>query len=293
MGQAEPPVAAPAGCNRWQPRGHHARRCAAGRRMRPRGALGVRAARPSRPGPEWTPAMMPAAPAPASRLTVFDSVDRLGMWSLPGCASPLCGKVEYDPGHPPRLRVMEHADAAASFQKWLEGSRARIQSIRGVLETGEHVLLDDCFEHAKQIRTVQRQAGAAPGGEEIPAGTTSVANTTYIAQMYVSKAPVPDRPMFARMSVSYTSLFTWLNDYALDTKLNEDMSATITFTPPEERRTALPDDLTGRSCTATASAAVARPRKSSGSRSRPQSCSRRRILPASNGSAPTCARPTS
>ena len=188
--------------------------------------------------------MMPAAPAPASRLTVFDSVDRLGMWSIPGCALPLCGKVEYDPGRPPRLRVMEYADAIASFQKRPDRAQARIQSIRGVLETGEHVLLDDCFEHAKQTRIVRRRAGAAPGGGEIPAGTTSVANTTYIArQMYVSNAPVPDRPRFARMSVSYTSLFTWLNNYSLDTKLNEDMSATITFTPPEERKTALSDDL--------------------------------------------------
>ena len=185
--------------------------------MRPRGALGVRAARPPRLGQEWTPAMMPAAPAPASRLTVFDSVDRLGMWSLPGRASPLCGKVEYDPGRPPRLRVMEYADAVASFQMRPDRAQARIQSIRGVLETGEHVLLDDCFEHAKQTRTVQRRAGAAPGGGEIPAGTTSVASTTHIArQTYVSNAPVPDRPLFARMSVSYTSLFTWLNDYSLD-----------------------------------------------------------------------------
>ena len=240
--------------------------------------------------------MMPAAPAPASRLTVFDSVDRLGMWSLPGRASPLCGKVEYDPGRPARPRVMDHADAAASFQKRPDRAQARVQSIRGVLEAGDHVLLDDCFEHARQIRTVQRQAGAAPGGEEIPAGATSVANTTYIArQMYVSKAPVPDRPWFARMSVSYTSLFTWLNDYALDTKLNEDMSATITFAPPRRSagqpcRAIFP----WRSCTATASAAGAHPGKSSGSRSRPQSCSRRRIPPASNDSAPTCARsPTS
>ena len=188
--------------------------------------------------------MMPAAPAPASKLTVFDSVDRLGMWSIPGYASPLCGKVEYDPGHPPRLHVLEHADAAAPFQKWPDRAQARVQSIRGVLETGEHVLLDDCFELAKQTRTVQRQAGVAPGGEEIPASTTSVANTTHIArQMYVSNAPVPDRPRFARMSVSYTSLFTWLNDYSISTKFNEDMSATITFTPPEERRTPLFDDL--------------------------------------------------
>lgn len=188
--------------------------------------------------------MMPASPPHASKLTVFDSVDRLGMWSLPGCTSPLCGKVEYDPDRKARLRVIEYADVTASLQMGLDGSQVRIQSIRGVLDTGEHVLLDECFEHAKQIYTVQRQASAAPGDDEIPASTTSVANTTYIAkQMYVSKAPVPDRPKFARISVSYTSLFTWLNDYSISTKFNEDMSATITFTPPEERRIALSGDL--------------------------------------------------
>lgn len=188
--------------------------------------------------------MMPTSPTHASKLTVFDNVDRLGMWFLPGCTSPLCGKVKYDPDRKASLHVMEHADVIASLQMGLDGTQAKVQSIRGVLDTGEHVLLDECFEHAKQIYTVQRQASAAPGGEEIPAGTTSVTNTTYIAkQMYVSKAPVPDRPKFTRISVSYTSLFTWLNDYSISTKFNEDMSATITFTPPEERRTALSDDL--------------------------------------------------
>ena len=188
--------------------------------------------------------MMPAGPTPASKLTVFDSVDRLGMWSLPGRASPLCGKVEYDQDDGARLRVMEHAGAIALLQKGLDGTQERLPAIRGVLETGEHVLLDECSELAKNIYTVQEKAGAAPGGEEIPAGTTSVANTTYMArQMYMSRAPVPDRPKFARMSVSYTSLFTWLNDYSISTKLNEDMSATITFTPPVERRTTLSDDL--------------------------------------------------
>ena len=188
--------------------------------------------------------MTPAGPTPASKLTVFDSVDRLGMWYLPGRASPLCGKVVYDPDHLARLRVMEPANMIDSLQKGLDRAQARVPSIRGVLETGEHVLLDDCFEHAKNVHLVQRKAGASPGGAEIPAGSTTVASTTYTARrMYVSNAPVPDRPKFARLSVSYTSLFTWLNDYSLDTKLNEDMSATITFTPPKERRTALPDGL--------------------------------------------------
>ena len=188
--------------------------------------------------------MMPTAPAPASKLTVFDSVDRLGMWSLPGRASPLCGKVEYDPDRPARLRVMEIAGAMTLFQKGLDGSQEKLPLVRGVLETGEHVLLDECIELAKKTLVVQRKAGAAPGGADIPASSTAVANTTYMArQMYVSNAPVPDRPLFARMSVSYTSLFTWLNDYALDTKLNEDMSATITFTPPKQRKTILSDDL--------------------------------------------------
>ncbi len=46
--------------------------------------------------------------------------------------------------------------------------------------------------------------------------------------MYVSKAPVPDRPASAMVSVSYTSLFTWLNNYAINTNINKE-SAPITF----------------------------------------------------------------
>lgn len=189
--------------------------------------------------------MTTAGPTPASKLTVFDSVDRLGMWSLPGSASPLCGKVEYDPGRRPlRLRVMEIAGATTLMQKGLDGSQEKLPLVRGVLETGEHVLLDDCIELAKKTLVIQGKTGAAHGGADIPAGSTAVANTTYMArQMYVSNAPVPDRPKFARMSVSYTSLFTWLNDYALDTRLNEDMSATITFTPPKQRKVILSGDL--------------------------------------------------
>lgn len=183
-------------------------------------------------------------PPPASKLSVFDSFDRLGVWSFPDHAPPMCGKMEYDPSRRVRLSVMGLANPITSLQEALGGAPRKIPAIRGVLETGEHVLLDECFMHDELVHTRQREAGTTPDGAEIQGGSTSVARSTYTArQTYVSNQPVPDSPKFSRVTVSYTSLFTWLNNYSINTALNEDRSATITFTPPKERKTAISDGL--------------------------------------------------
>ena len=97
------------------------------------------------------------------------------------------------------------------------------------------MLLDRCFGFKSQFMMNQSEPWADHEGNKIPGGVSTVRRATYRAKaMYVSKAPVPDRPASAMVSVSYTSLFTWLNNYAINTNINKE-SAPITFVTPRRR----------------------------------------------------------
>lgn len=186
--------------------------------------------------------MIDATPAPVSEGSVLAAFDLIGVWALPGSGALHSGRLSYDKNDI-ILTIMELANVETAFQKMTDPASETADTIRGVIETGEHVLLDRCFGFKSQFIMNHSEPWPDHEGNKVPGGVTTIRRTTYRAKaMYVSKAPVPDRPTSARVSVSYTSLFTWMNNYAINTNIGMD-STTITFAPPRPRKISLPDGL--------------------------------------------------
>lgn len=182
------------------------------------------------------------APTLVSERSVFDAVDLIGMWELPGRDGLLSGRISYAKNDI-MLTVMEPADVITAFQKMSDPTLEKLASIRGVIETGEYVFLDRCFGFSSQFIMNQSEPRLDHLGNKILGGVSTIKKTTYVAKaMYVSKAAIPSRPTSTTLSVSYTSLFTWLNDYAIKTDIGNE-STTITFVPPKQRKVALPNGL--------------------------------------------------
>lgn len=186
--------------------------------------------------------MIDATPAPVSEGSVLAAFDLIGVWALPGSSALHSGRLSYDKNDI-ILTIMELANIETAFQKMSDRASEKVDTICGVIETGEHVLLDRCFGFKSQFIMNQSEPWVDHEGNKIPGGVSAIRRTTYRAKaMYVSKVPIPSRPASAMVSVSYTSLFTWLNNYAINTNINKE-SATITFVPPRRRKISLPGGL--------------------------------------------------
>ena len=186
--------------------------------------------------------MTSSAPSPVSEGSVIDDYDLIGVWKLPGLDGLQSGRLSYAKNNT-TLTVIELSNVEALFQQMSNRTPETVTSIHGVVETGEHVLLDGCLSVGSQFIMNQSEPGLDQEGNKIPGGATTVRRVMYRAKaMYVSKAPVPRRPTSTRVSVSYTSLFTWLNDYGIKTDIGKE-STTITFVPPEQHKVALPGGL--------------------------------------------------
>ena len=186
--------------------------------------------------------MISPSPAPASKVPVFGTFDLIGIWEVPGSDSLQSGRLSYAKNDI-ILTVMAPTNAIAALQKMSDPTLETVDAIRGVIETGEHVFLDKCFGFYSQF--IMNQSSPRPDhlGNKIPGGVSTIKKTTYRAKaMYVSNAPIPRRPLSTTLSVSYTSLFTWLNNYTIDTDIGE-KSTTITFVPPKPRKVPLFDGL--------------------------------------------------
>lgn len=186
--------------------------------------------------------MTQPAPSPVSEGSVLDDYDLIGVWDLPGLNGLQSGRLSYSKKKT-TLTVIELSNAEALFRQMSNRTPETMAVIRGVVETGEHVLLDGCLGVNSQFIMNQSEPGLDQEGNKIPGGSTTVRRATYRAKaMYVSKAPVPRRPTSTTVSVSYTSLFTWLNDYGITTDIGKE-STTITFVPPKQHKVALSDGL--------------------------------------------------
>lgn len=186
--------------------------------------------------------MTSSSPAPVSKRSVFDAFDLIGMWELPGRDGLQSGRISCAKNDIV-LTVMAPADVITAFQKMSDSTLETLTGIRGIIETGEYVFLDKCVGFNSQFIMNLSEPRPDHVGNKIPGGASAIRKTTYRAKaMYVSKAPVPSRPTSTTLSVSYTSLFTWLNDYAIKTDIGNE-STTITFVPPKQRKVALPNGL--------------------------------------------------
>ena len=184
----------------------------------------------------------PPPPTLVSKVPVFGTFDLIGIWETPGSNDLQSGRLSYSKNNI-MLTVMAPADAITAFQKMADPTLETVAAIRGVVETGEHVFLDKCVGFNSQFIMNQSEPRHDHVGNKIPGGTSTIRKTTYRAKaMYASKAPIPSRPLSTKLSVSYTSLFTWLNNYAINTDIGEE-STTITFVPPKQRKVTLFDGL--------------------------------------------------
>ena len=186
--------------------------------------------------------MTSSAPAPVSEGSVWNAFDLIGAWELPGLNGQHSGRLSYSKNNI-TLTTIESSNVEAAFQKMSCQVPETIASMRGVIETGEYVLLDGCLSAGSKFIMNQSKSRMGQEGNKIPGGVTTIKREVYRAKaMYVSKAPVSNRPMSTTISVSYTNLFTWLNDYAIKTDIGNE-STTITFVPPKQRKVTLPNGL--------------------------------------------------
>lgn len=176
--------------------------------------------------------MIEPIPGLASEVPIMGTFDRFGLWEVPGMGGLHSGKLVCGKNNKV-LYAMAPADLMDGLEKGLDPALETVAVIRGVIETGEHVLLDRCANVGRRLTSYYSEPRADREGSEMPGGTSSIAAKTYMARsMYVSRAPVPRRPASTRASVSYTGLFTWLNHRSIVAKAAED-STTITPAPPK------------------------------------------------------------
>ena len=186
--------------------------------------------------------MIRPPPTPASKEPIMGTLDMIGVWDVPGLAGRQTGRLACDKNRK-TLTVMAFVDTATALEKGFDPTLETVPAIRGVIETGEHVLLDECAAIGREFATHTSEPRTDHDGGKTPGVASSIMRATYRAKsMYVSRAPLTERPKSSRISVSYTSLFTWLNHYSIDADIGEER-ATFTFVPPKPRKVALSDDL--------------------------------------------------
>ena len=159
-----------------------------------------------------------------AEMSIQDSFEKTGMWRLSGSASMVCGKIMYDRTHGIRLQIILFLDDTNSLDMMNlfhkpDPDLRQIQYIRGILETGESVLLDKC----KVINLHQ---------------TRTITKLTYrVLRMFVGSNMPCDDLKFDKMLVRYTSLYTWLAPNTIDSTIgDETMSGVMAFThtPPKD-----------------------------------------------------------
>ena len=209
---------------------------------------------------------MDGSGAPLSGMSALDRFERIGSWSVPGFRRRQCGVVSHD-RNGTELRVVCIPEEGEDVEYHTGGAGRRAATIRGIVETGEHVVLDECVERRAVMVPITfpgerwqggfiqhpspppgeecEQAGAGGGAAAEEESPSIMIKSWYAARrMYASEAPIPDRPEFSSMWASFTSLYTWLDDCVIDADLEVHDAVTITFSPPKDRRVRVSDDLT-------------------------------------------------
>lgn len=190
--------------------------------------------------------------APLSGMSVLDSFEKIGSWEVPGFRHRQCGVVSHDRNET-ALRVVCIPEEGDDIKAHVDRSWYCVATIRGIAETGEHVVLDECFEHKAITIPItapggHRQAwtGSGEEGEEVKKGSPSIIiKSEYtVKRMYASEAPIPDKPTFSSMKASFTDLYSWLDHHTIDADLGKPDTVTITFSPPRDQKVLIGDDLT-------------------------------------------------
>lgn len=178
-------------------------------------------------------------------MSIFDDFDRTGQWTVPPLGNNLCGKLVRDKDGT-SLHVMHVPQTRDFTRQAMHGMADRslhtLPSIRGIMETGEHVILNKCVESHRRFTAFDTSPNTPdPNPEE---KTPGVITARYDASsMYVSKTPLSDSPAFTNMLATYTSLLSWLgqNQARLESGPNSSLSLTVEM--PEDHETHISDEL--------------------------------------------------
>ena len=172
-----------------------------------------------------------------NNMHILDTFERLGMWSLDNIENPLAGRIKYNKGQTITLHLMlSIADTNQKdvVDKLLKASLSsphadlsKLQYIHGVLESGERVLLNNC--HVAKFSTANRAL-----------------NVFYEASYMLTGDVDPNTNMEGEaISISYTSLYTWLWPQSLSNVIENyaaDREMSFTHAPPKNQTIELPDN---------------------------------------------------
>ena len=168
---------------------------------------------------------------------VMDNFERIGMWNFPDFKCTVAGLIKYHKGQNITLDLIfshdntEHVDILKKInpRNHVQGSTntiPKIDHIRGILESGEHVLLDDCMLVNQYY-------------------VNQVSRTSYRVSRMISGNVMPNNNVEGnRISIPYTSLYTWLLPETIDQYEDlKNCTTSFTHTPPENLKVAISNGL--------------------------------------------------
>ena len=169
-----------------------------------------------------------------SEKTLLDNFEKIGRWKLDDCENEVCGKISHDIHGGTRLLI------TCSLTN-LSHCKQVLNHVYGTLETGERALLEKCMQRhmqsSKHYLTVEYQ----------------------VTHMFVGDMQHNDDLKFNRISIPYTSLYTWLAPQPINVEEFDEVEfkGIIRYTPSKDIKIELDDEFTlqvsyGRSRTITA-----------------------------------------
>ncbi len=160
----------------------------------------------------------------------LDTFEKLGVWWPHNAENFVAGRIKYDKGSI-TLQIMmpldpaDHMDTLAKIlphanQENTNESLPKLEYVKGILESGEHVLLNNCMFVKSNI-------------------TNGVYNKFYrVSRMFAGEADPRTDMKSDRIAIRYTSLYTWLWPETIHVKTNPENILEMSFThmPPKDMR---------------------------------------------------------
>ena len=166
---------------------------------------------------------------------VLDTFEKLGVWWPHSAKNFVAGRIKYDKGSITLQLMMpldpaDHMDTLTKIlphtnQEKTNESLPKLEYVKGILESGERVLLNNCMFVGFNI-------------------TNGVYNKFYrVSRMFAGTVNPKTDMKGDRISIQYTSLYTWLWPKTIDnvkTNPTDNMETSFVHVPPKNLRIKLP-----------------------------------------------------
>ena len=152
-------------------------------------------------------------------MTFFDDFEIMGIFQIEAFDNTIFGKITYNKYNECRLLIISAAGISLI---------EKLESVRGILETGEQILLEKC------IRTHAHLSGSIQRVEYI------------ITRMFIGKNLDWNELKFNKLAIQYTSLYSWLNPASIkvNSSSNPNYQSTIEFEAPTNIEIMLSNEFT-------------------------------------------------